>query len=859
MATSQTADIRITANAAQAERELAQFASRVNSTTSSVRVGIGGIGGAISGLQAQFAGLAGLLSAGLFIGAIRSQIDLMDATLDGAAAAGVSVKAYRELGYAAQFAGSDAETMGKALARLGNSMTRAADGDPALRRLFTDTLGVKVTEASGALRKTEDVLSDLSDRFASMEDGPRKTALAIELFGQKMGPGLIPFLNEGRSGIERLRAEFERLHGQTNQADYEAAATFKDNMEKLGVAANGLTVRLANQLLPKLVDVSSFALQAAKDVGVLQAVVVTLGREMAKLVGMDELSQARKELDKAVGEARTLKAKIDDVIKQLRADPGNTGAAQRFEKYKQQWAEIKVRADAAAATIDRLTAKPSPAPAPPPSSGGDEKTGGTNSLAPAAVDNRLQQWEAALARKRASFARHQEQIGGLQEFGKQQEADYWRGILDTLKNGDAQRTGVELRWLGLQADLRKQRFEGEQAALLVEADATRASYAEREAIVAEWLARIGQKYGEDSAQYQAALRQQQAMLRQHDAARAQILQMSREAKVAEQLAEVADMERAAQLEYQLGNITQVQLLQVRQQGIEQRRQIELAAKQAEIEAMQGNPNSDPVALEKLQQDLAAIRARYKGLGAEAGGDLTLAKKGEQDAAMSPFERVFGVGEQQLMAGMESLVTRGRITLGGLGDAARQVGLSMLQELALKPLAGWLTAQARMVVMTWLFGKQKVAAEAVTSGQITAIQGASSLKTIAMKAYEAAAGAYSAIVGIPYVGPVLAPIAAGVALAGVMSFAKRIFSAEGGFDIPAGINPIVQTHAREMILPAQHADTIRSLGEMFQSGQRPALGAVEVSMKASPLPGDFWIVHRTELIRALRGAQRDFAL
>lgn len=31
MATQQTADIRITANAAQAERELAQFASRVNS------------------------------------------------------------------------------------------------------------------------------------------------------------------------------------------------------------------------------------------------------------------------------------------------------------------------------------------------------------------------------------------------------------------------------------------------------------------------------------------------------------------------------------------------------------------------------------------------------------------------------------------------------------------------------------------------------------------------------------------------------------------------------------------------------------------------------------------------------------
>jgi len=38
------------------------------------------------------------------------------------------------------------------------------------------------------------------------------------------------------------------------------------------------------------------------------------------------------------------------------------------------------------------------------------------------------------------------------------------------------------------------------------------------------------------------------------------------------------------------------------------------------------------------------------------------------------------------------------------------------------------------------------------------------------------------------------------------------SAEGGFDIPGNVNPIVQTHAREMILPAKHADVIRGLAD-----------------------------------------------
>ena len=37
-----------------------------------------------------------------------------------------------------------------------------------------------------------------------------------------------------------------------------------------------------------------------------------------------------------------------------------------------------------------------------------------------------------------------------------------------------------------------------------------------------------------------------------------------------------------------------------------------------------------------------------------------------------------------------------------------------------------------------------------------------------------------------------------------------YSAAGGYDIPGGVNPIVQTHAREMILPASLADPMRNM-------------------------------------------------
>jgi hypothetical protein len=70
--------------------------------------------------------------------------------------------------------------------------------------------------------------------------------------------------------------------------------------------------------------------------------------------------------------------------------------------------------------------------------------------------------------------------------------------------------------------------------------------------------------------------------------------------------------------------------------------------------------------------------------------------------------------------------------------------------------------------------------------------------------EAAAGAYKATVGIPFVGPVLAPAAAATAYVAVMAFAEQ------GFDVPAGENPITQLHQREMVLPQEHADTIRNM-------------------------------------------------
>jgi hypothetical protein len=119
------------------------------------------------------------------------------------------------------------------------------------------------------------------------------------------------------------------------------------------------------------------------------------------------------------------------------------------------------------------------------------------------------------------------------------------------------------------------------------------------------------------------------------------------------------------------------------------------------------------------------------------------------------------------------------------------------------------------------------------------------------ANKAAAGAYAATADIPVVGPVLAPAAAAAAFTAVMAY--DVFSAEGGFDIPAGLNPVTQLHEREMVLPADIAEPLRAnLSGAGGGGGDIHIHAVDAQSFQRLLSNN-----KGALARALRGAHRGF--
>lgn len=113
-------------------------------------------------------------------------------------------------------------------------------------------------------------------------------------------------------------------------------------------------------------------------------------------------------------------------------------------------------------------------------------------------------------------------------------------------------------------------------------------------------------------------------------------------------------------------------------------------------------------------------------------------------------------------------------------------------------------------------------EATGAATSAGISATSALTQIGHSAAVAAAGAYAAIVKIAYVGPILAPLAAAAALAGVMALGKSIFSAEGGMGQVPYDGAMFELHKDEMVLPASLATPMRSM--LLGSSATSVIGA-----------------------------------
>ncbi len=197
-------------------------------------------------------GALGVAAGAAGIAIIKSSIDSADAMSKQSKIIGVNIEELSALSYAADLSDVSFEQLSTGLKKFSRSIDDAVQGTGAGADAF-DRLAINVENADGSLKSTSQLVAEVAGKFAGMEDGAVKTSLAMDLFG-KSGAELIPLLNEGAAGIEKMTAE-ARQFGLVIGADTGAAAEeFNDNLTRLQKVISGTGLQLSAELLPSLVE-----------------------------------------------------------------------------------------------------------------------------------------------------------------------------------------------------------------------------------------------------------------------------------------------------------------------------------------------------------------------------------------------------------------------------------------------------------------------------------------------------------------------------------------------------------------------------------------------------------------------------
>jgi len=190
-----------------------------------------------------------------FTALMVKQINFADNTGKMAERLGVSTRFISEMGYAAKESGVNTATLEGAISALNISATKAADGVKGPLQAFR-AIGVTATDSFGKVKSLDTLLPQIADRFAKLEDGPRKSAAAMALFGEQ-GRQLLPLLNQGSAGIDDLRAKAVELGLSLGDDAAARAAEFNDNLAALKDQSLGLINHLAEDALPALAKFSA--------------------------------------------------------------------------------------------------------------------------------------------------------------------------------------------------------------------------------------------------------------------------------------------------------------------------------------------------------------------------------------------------------------------------------------------------------------------------------------------------------------------------------------------------------------------------------------------------------------------------
>lgn len=208
-------------------------------------------------------------------------------------------------------------------------------------------------------------------------------------------------------------------------------------------------------------------------------------------------------------------------------------------------------------------------------------------------------------------------------------------------------------------------------------------------------------------------------------------------------------------------------------------QIRFLAEMAQLEATHGD---DKAALKDYEKILSAQRNYHKQ---RVQDETRLVQEIQQ-----PYRKMFNFIEQEMNSAVRQMMS-GQKTFGEAMATMWDNLIMKVGEGIANMVMQWVAGELLMTVAHTTANEVRVASDASATAQSTAIHEAGNLKQKMSDAKVAAAEAFKAVVGIPLIGPVLAPVAAAGAFAAVAAFEQ------GGIVPNTGMALV---HGGEMVLP-----------------------------------------------------------
>ena len=205
---------------------------------------------------------------GIFEGMVnlaRQTADYGDSAIKTAQKVGIGVEAWQQLAYAAKLANVESDALATSMIQFNKTLSSAFAGGNKEVANGLKSLGISIMDASGKMRKQEDILKDIADVFSRTEDSAGKTTIATKLFG-KSGAELIPLLNTGAASIEQLAEEALNLGIVIDEEAAKASEEFNGNLTKLQKSVQGFTIVLGTALIPKIDQLVQKAIEVAQKV-----------------------------------------------------------------------------------------------------------------------------------------------------------------------------------------------------------------------------------------------------------------------------------------------------------------------------------------------------------------------------------------------------------------------------------------------------------------------------------------------------------------------------------------------------------------------------------------------------------------